>query len=214
MARASWRLVIPEGSSVELEGGGLLGGTYGVTMDGTPVTYTAYSPNYMVITTPAHAAGEVQVQINAAGGSSVATEASAYTYLVPASYNSLRGTDRYDTAIKISKAMFPGALPPGSGVVLAPGETFQEALCGAPLAAAYGGPVLLTTRPAWQERQAETATPGALLRLLHRARRRHRGRGQAALPSATVTTINGAAPANVYDMSRKVAKPSRPSSWT
>jgi hypothetical protein len=56
----------------------------------------------------------------------------------------LVGTDRYDTAIKISKAMFPGALPPDSGLVLAPGETFPEALCGAPLAAAYGGPVLLT----------------------------------------------------------------------
>jgi hypothetical protein len=57
---------------------------------------------------------------------------------------SLRGSDRFDTAIKISKAMFPGALPADSGLVLAPGETFPEALCGAPLAAAYGGPVLLT----------------------------------------------------------------------
>ena len=56
----------------------------------------------------------------------------------------LRGTDRFDTAMRICRAMFPGALPPGSGVVLAPGETFPEALCGAPLAAAYGGPVLLT----------------------------------------------------------------------
>lgn len=59
-------------------------------------------------------------------------------------YTSLRGTDRYDTAMKISKAMFPAALPAGAGVVLAPGETFPEALCGAPLAAACGGPVLLT----------------------------------------------------------------------
>jgi hypothetical protein len=59
-------------------------------------------------------------------------------------YDSYRGTDRYDTAIKLSKASYPGALPAGSGLVLAPGETFPEALCGAPLAAAYGGPVLLT----------------------------------------------------------------------
>ncbi len=59
-------------------------------------------------------------------------------------YNVIRGTDRYDTAIRISKAMFAGALPADSGLVLAPGETFPEALCGAPLAAAYGGPVLLT----------------------------------------------------------------------
>jgi len=59
-------------------------------------------------------------------------------------FASLRGTDRYDTAIKISRAFYPRALPADSGVVLAPGETFQQALCGAPLAAAYGGPVLLT----------------------------------------------------------------------
>jgi N-acetylmuramoyl-L-alanine amidase len=59
-------------------------------------------------------------------------------------YQVLVGTDRYDTAIKISKAMFPGALPADSGLVLAPGETFPGALCGAPLATAYGGPVLLT----------------------------------------------------------------------
>ena len=56
----------------------------------------------------------------------------------------LRGTDRYDTAIKMSKAAFPDPLPLGAGLVLAPGENFPEALCGAPLAAAYGGPVLLT----------------------------------------------------------------------
>ena len=61
-------------------------------------------------------------------------------------YKSMRGTDRYDTAIKISQAMFAGALPADSGLVLAPGDTFPEALCGAPLAAALGGPVLLTPR--------------------------------------------------------------------
>ena len=113
------RLMVPEGSSIELDGGGLLGGTYGVTIDGNPATYTAYSPNYLVITTPAHAPGEVQVQINAGGGSSAATEASTYAYLAPASYTTLRGSDRYDTAISISQAMFPGSsarrLRPGAG---------------------------------------------------------------------------------------------------
>ena len=53
---------------------------------------------------------------------------------------SLRGTDRYDTAVKVSRAAFAEPLPADSGLVLAPGETFPEALCGAPLAAAYGGP--------------------------------------------------------------------------
>ena len=59
-------------------------------------------------------------------------------------YSSIRGSDRYDTAIRISKAMIPQWLESDQGLVLAPGETFQEALCGAPLAARYGGPVLLT----------------------------------------------------------------------
>ena len=56
-----------------------------------------------------------------------------------ADYRSLKGSDRYDTAIRLSQAMFPGALPPGSGLVLAPGETFPEALCGAPLPRRMGG---------------------------------------------------------------------------
>jgi Tol biopolymer transport system component len=59
-------------------------------------------------------------------------------------YWSLRGVDRYDTAVKISQATFGGALPDGCGLVLARGDRYQEALCGAPLASAYGGPVLLT----------------------------------------------------------------------
>jgi putative cell wall-binding protein len=56
-------------------------------------------------------------------------------------YASLRGTDRYDTAIKISQAGFAAGV---EGVVLATGENFPDALAAAPLAAAYGGPLLLT----------------------------------------------------------------------
>ena len=45
---------------------------------------------------------------------------------------SLRGSDRYQTAILLSQAAFPAALPAGSGLVLAPGETFPgSALRGA-----------------------------------------------------------------------------------
>ncbi len=57
------------------------------------------------------------------------------------SYTSLRGADRYQTAVAISKAGFT----PGVGaVVLAPGEDYTGALVAAPLAAAYGGPLLLS----------------------------------------------------------------------
>jgi len=56
-------------------------------------------------------------------------------------YQSLAGADRYQTAILVSQAGFdPGV----EAVVIANGEEYQGALCAAPLAAAYGGPVLLT----------------------------------------------------------------------
>lgn len=120
--------------------------------------------------------------------------------------SSLRGSDRYDTAIRISKAMFPDALPADSGVVLAPGETFQEALCGAPLAGAYGGPVLLTYR---------SALANNVTTELQRLAPKHVicigfssavvDAVKAALPTATVTAINGDNGC-VYDMSYKVAK--------
>ena len=92
--------------------------------------------------------------------------------------------------------MYPGALPADSGLVLAPGETFPEALCGAPLAAAYGGPVLLTykTTVLANNVKSRAAAPGAQARVLHRAlhhrgERRDRGPG----PAVTVTPISGAA---------------------
>ena len=115
------------------------------------------------------------------------------------------GTDRFDTAIKISQAMFPGALPSDSGLVLAPGETFQEALCGAPLAAAYGGPVLLTPGVG-----LNNAVGDEIVRLAPRyvicigLSDTIAAAVQAALGgNATVITIRGT---TVYDMSYRVAK--------
>jgi poly-gamma-glutamate capsule biosynthesis protein CapA/YwtB (metallophosphatase superfamily) len=115
----------------------------------------------------------------------------------------LRGVDRFDTAVKISQAMFPGALPPDSGLVLAPGETFPEALCGAPLASAYGGPVLLSSAMS-----LSGVVKAELLRLapdnviLIGLTPVVKTAVQTALPGSTVTSINGT---DVYDTSRKVA---------
>jgi hypothetical protein len=55
----------------------------------------------------------------------------------------IAGGDRYGTAIAVSKTSFPknGS---ASAVVLATGESFPDALSGAPLAAQKGGPLLLT----------------------------------------------------------------------
>jgi putative cell wall-binding protein len=130
------------GTSVTITGTNFYGVTR-VTFDGIPAAgFTVESSTHITATTPAHAAGTVRVQVITTEGETADTPADDFVYQV--TYTSLRGADRYDTAIKISRAAFPTALPPGSGLVLAPGETYQEALCGAPLAAAYGGPVLLT----------------------------------------------------------------------
>ncbi|HVM63299.1 MAG TPA: cell wall-binding repeat-containing protein, partial [Acidimicrobiales bacterium] len=55
----------------------------------------------------------------------------------------LAGGDRIGTAIAISQAAFPGA-GSAKAVILTAAYTFPDALAGAPLAAAKGGPVLLT----------------------------------------------------------------------
>jgi Tol biopolymer transport system component len=119
-------------------------------------------------------------------------------------YTSYRGTDRYDTAVRLSRAASPGTLPAGSGLVLAPGETFQEALCGAPLASAYGGPVLLSPKTAIRQdvmAEVRRLAPQSVFVIGYSTTLVTSIR--AALPGITVTPINGA---NVYDMSYRVAK--------
>jgi N-acetylmuramoyl-L-alanine amidase len=59
----------------------------------------------------------------------------------PSSYAALSGADRYQTAILVSQRGYPDGAPV---VVLVKGDDFPDALAAAPVAAAYGGPVLLT----------------------------------------------------------------------
>jgi putative cell wall-binding protein len=119
-------------------------------------------------------------------------------------YIAYRGLDRYDTAVKLSRAASPGTLPPGSGLVIAPGETFQEALCGAPLASAYGGPVLLNPKTAVRQdvmTEVRRLVPQTVFCIGYSTAIVTSIR--AALPGITVTAINGT---SVYDMSYRVAK--------
>ncbi|MBN1631915.1 MAG: cell wall-binding repeat-containing protein [Thermoleophilia bacterium] len=200
------------GTEVTITGASFTGVT-GVTFGGIPATdYTVDSLTQIRATSPAHDPGSVQVQVTAPGNGSPDTAADDFLYLDPAVYTSLRGRDRFDTALKISRATFPPAvypdgLPADSGVVLAPGwESYQEALCGAPLAAAYGGPVLLSSKTVLYSgvrAELERLDPdhvfciGLTLALADQVR--------AALPSAAVTSINGILN-NVYHMSYLVAK--------
>jgi N-acetylmuramoyl-L-alanine amidase len=130
-------------------------------------------------------------------------ESSPDDFTSPVSYTFLRGTDRYDTAIRLSKAVFPTALPAGAGLVVAPGETFPEALCAAPLAAAWGGPVLLTYQAALANNvKAELQRLGPSQVFCVGLSAGAVAEVRAALPACTVTALAGA---DVYALSREVA---------
>jgi putative cell wall-binding protein len=62
------------------------------------------------------------------------------TTLPPRVDRVIAGKDRYATAIAISKSGFTGG---AAALVLAGGDAWSGAVCAAPLAAAYNGPVLL-----------------------------------------------------------------------
>ncbi len=71
----------------------------------------------------------------------VATTQTTVTTLPPRSDRTVNGgTDRYATAIAISKMAYPDGVP---ALVLVPGDDYQQSMVAAPLAAAYGGAVLL-----------------------------------------------------------------------
>jgi subtilisin family serine protease/N-acetylneuraminic acid mutarotase len=194
------------GTTVVITGTGFNGvtGYDAVTFGGIPAaSFTRDSETRITAVSPAHAAGPVQVQVRAAVGATPDGAADDFLYFI--AYSVLRGVDRYDTAIKIARAMFPGALPAGSGLVLAPGDSFQEALCGAPLASAYGGPVLLTPRTV-----LTAAVKAEILRLRPQTviciglSETMKNKVQTALgATGTAIAIRGA---NVYDMSYRVAK--------
>jgi len=95
------------------------------------------------------------------------------------------GPDRVDTAVAVSKLAFSGA-GSAKAVVLARDDQFPDALAGGPLAAAQGGPLLLTA-PSSLDPDAEAEIkrvlpPGATVYLLG---------GQSALSSSVETQIQG-----------------------
>ena len=82
---------------------------------------------------------------NAAGTSPASAKSAAVTPKAPPAPGTVLrhgGASRYDTAVAVSKAMFPTAGVPVAYV--ASGEGFADALAGAAAAGKLGGPVLLT----------------------------------------------------------------------
>ena len=82
----------------------------------------------------------------------------------------IAGADRYETAVLVSQAGFPQGAP---AVVIARGDDFADALCSAPLAYAYGGPLLLTPASGLPETgRGRTGASRSIAGLPHRDGRR------------------------------------------
>ncbi len=100
----------------------------------------------------------VVTAVDTAGNSTVENVSFTISYSAPdppVVFTTVAGIDRYDTAVQTSKAAFASA----PCVVIATGENWPDALGGAALAAAKGGPILLT-RP--------TSLPSAVMTEIRR----------------------------------------------
>lgn len=75
------------------------------------------------------------------GTTSAATSSGTITTVAKPAVARLSGSDRFDTAVQISRAGFPGT---AKTVVVASGVDFPDALSAAPAAVALGAPLLLT----------------------------------------------------------------------
>jgi putative cell wall-binding protein len=97
------------------------------------------------------------------------------------STNRVAGVDRFGTAVAVSAAAFPTE---AAAAVLARGDEFADALAGAPLAVAVGGPLLLATREA-----LPAATAAELRRVLAPGARVHLLGGEAALGEGVARAV-------------------------
>src|SRR5450755_713016 len=108
-------------------------------IDGTTNTVTAtvpagLSPAAIAVDSATHTAYVINT---------LSATVSVITRTVAGSAARLSGSDRFGTAVAVSKAEFPTG---GAGaVVLARGDDYPDALVGAPLAAARNAPLLLTS---------------------------------------------------------------------
>lgn len=135
-------------------------------------------------------------------GSNGFAQASSFT--APLTVRRIAGTDRYRTAVEISKEFAPGV----PVVYLATGTDYPDALSAASAAASQGGPLLLTTPnalPAVVSAELQRLNPALVVMaggtsVVSAAVQQQ---VEAALPAAVVRRDNGA---NRYETSRLIAE--------
>jgi putative cell wall-binding protein len=107
----------------------------------------------ILLTTPSSLAGATASELSrlkpqrivVLGGTSAVSDGvlnSLRSYATSGSVTRIAGADRYATAAAISKASFAAGVPVA---YVATGANFPDALAAGPVAAAAGGPILLTT---------------------------------------------------------------------
>ncbi len=116
-----------------------------------------------------------------AGGPALASDGPTYRVLT--------GTDRYETAILVSKKAYPMGAPV---VCVVKGDDFPDALAAAPLAFAQGGPVILTPSSGLtQAVKTELGRLGATTVYFIGLQPYIKAQVQAALPGATIRSFVG-----------------------
>ena len=98
------------GTSVTITGTGFTGVTTGVTFGGTAASFTVNSLTQITATTPAHAAGTVDVAVTTGAGTATAT--AAFTYIPPPTVTGVapnKGSTAGGTSVVITGTGFTGA---------------------------------------------------------------------------------------------------------
>lgn len=104
----------------------------------------------------------------------------------PVGLTRLSGADRIATAVAVSRAAYPGA-GSAKAAVLARSDTYPDALVGGPLAAAEGGPLLLSSPS-----NLDGAAGAELSRVLPKGSTVYLLGGTAALSPAVASAVTGA----------------------
>ena len=98
------------GTSVTITGSGFTGVTTGVTFGGTAASFTVNNTSQITATTPAHAAGTVDVVVITGAGT--ATASAAFTYVAPPTVTGIapnKGSTAGGTSVVITGTSFTGA---------------------------------------------------------------------------------------------------------